>query len=71
MMFYAIEKQEPVILSLGRVDTPVFEHDANLATQGAYILKDYSDNDKPKQVIAVCGGKMMDNLFKALPKKTV
>ncbi len=68
MMFYAIEKQEPVILSLGRVDTPVFEHDANLATQGAYILKDYSDNDKPKQVIAVCGGKMMDNLFKALPK---
>ncbi len=67
MMFHAIAKQEPVILSLSRVDTPVFKHNAKLATQGAYILKNYKKNNKPKQVIAVCGGKMMDNLLKALP----
>lgn len=72
MLFYAMEKQEPIALSVARPGTPVFDRtthpEAKLATQGAYVFKDYAENGKPKKAIVICGGQTMANTLEALPE---
>ncbi len=79
MLFYAMQKGEPIALSVMRPNTPVFQRGhvpgfgfsvpaAKEACQGAYIFKDYSDSGKPKRTIAICGGQVMANVLQVLPE---
>lgn len=71
MLFYALEKGEPIALSVARPDTQVFDRSkypsAKLATQGAYVFKDYTNNGGKKRVLAVCGGQTMVNTLAIVP----
>jgi len=75
MLFYAIERNEPFVMSVARPNTPVFERNeatgvpsAREACNGAYVFQQYKNNGKVKLPIAVAGGGLMANLLKALPK---
>lgn len=78
MLFYALEKGEPVAFSVMRPATPVFKRgDSELgfnippareAVNGAYVFKPFSGNAKPKKVLAVCGGQVMANVLSVLPE---
>lgn len=73
MLFYALEKGEPIALSVARPDTPIFDRsgeipDAREAVKGAYVYKPYSDNGQEKLVLAVCGGQVMVNTLEILPE---
>lgn len=68
MLFGALEKNEPIILSLARTENTIFEHEASESTNGAYILKPYSENGNKKIVLAVSGGMLMENILSAVPK---
>ncbi|MFH1947375.1 MAG: thiamine pyrophosphate-dependent enzyme [Candidatus Magasanikbacteria bacterium] len=72
MLFYALEKGEPIALSVGRPNVPVLDRSngvapAREANNGAYIYKDYSNNDKEKKVLAICGSLTLKNTLEALP----
>ncbi|OGY88301.1 MAG: hypothetical protein A2319_03895 [Candidatus Kerfeldbacteria bacterium RIFOXYB2_FULL_38_14] len=71
MLFYALEKGEPIALSVARPDTAVFDRTAGIpaarsAVNGAYVFKPYQENGKEKVVLAVCGGQVMANLLEVL-----
>ena len=75
MLFLAIERNEPFVMSVARPNTPVFERNeitkvppAREACNGAYVFKNYSLNEKVKLPIVVAGGQMVANLLKALPQ---
>ncbi len=80
MLFYALEKGEPIALSVGRPNVPVLERDpstssgrgsvspASEANKGAYIYKDYSNNKKEKKVLAICGSLTLKNTLEVLPE---
>lgn len=73
MLFYAMEKGEPIALSVMRPDTPVFKRDngvppAKEAINGAYVFKQFSENDKKKVILAICGGQVMTNTLEILPE---
>ncbi len=72
MLFGALEKGEPIILSLSRRETTVWDRKeipaAINANNGAYIFRDYQKNDLPKKVLAVCGGMLLENVVAALPE---
>jgi len=78
MLFYAMDKGEPIALSVMRPNTPVFKRgdsglgfttpEAREACNGAYVFKDYSRNGKPGKVLAVCGGQVMANVLEMLPE---
>jgi transketolase len=73
MLFYALEKGEPVAFSEARPATPVFARDngvasAREAVNGAYVFKKFSENGKPKKVFAVCGGQVLANVLVNLPE---
>ena len=63
MLFSALEKQEPIALAVSRPGVPVYDKDSALSVNGAYILKDYDDNDKEKLVLAVSGSTVMVNVM--------
>jgi transketolase len=78
MLFYALEKGEPVALSVMRPGTPVFKRgeanglgfvtpSAREAVNGAYIFKPFAENGKKKVVLAICGGQVMVNVLEILP----
>ncbi len=77
MLFYALEKGEPIILSLYRPEMPVIKRDRSIppaieANLGAYIYKDFSDssllgNNKQKVVLAICGAQILQNTLEILP----
>jgi transketolase len=72
MLFYAMEKGEPIALSIMRPPTPVFKRGngvppARAAINGAYVFKQYSENGKTKVVLAICGGQVMANVLEILP----
>ncbi len=73
MLFYALEKGEPVAFSVMRPNTPVFERGegkappAKEAVNGAYVFRNFKDNGKKKIVLAVCGGQVLANVLEILP----
>jgi len=72
MLFYALEKGEPIALSVGRPNVPVLDRSngvasAREANNGAYIYKDYSNNGKEKKVLAICGSLTLKNTLEILP----
>jgi len=72
MLFYAMEKGEPVAFSVMRPNTPVFKRGngippAKEANNGAYVFKRFSDSGKRKIVLAICGGQVMANVLEILP----
>ena len=73
MLFGALEKGKPIILSVPRVETPVFERGRGCspsaaANLGAYIFQPFKNDGKKKITLAVCGGKLMGNLLPILPR---
>jgi len=77
MLFYALEKGEPIALSVARPNTPVFKRGDNgdysvpparEAVNGAYVFKPFRENKKPKKVLAVCGGQVLANILEILPE---
>jgi len=73
MLFYAMEKGEPIALSVMRPNTPVFKRGngippAKEAINGAYIFRQFSDSGKRKIVLAICGGQVMANVLEILPQ---
>ena len=81
MLFYALEKGEPIALSVGRPGVPVLDRSthstssgqagvasAREASNGAYIYKDYSNNGKEKKVLAICGSLTLKNTLEILPE---
>jgi len=72
MLFYALEKGEPIALSAMRPDTPVIKRGgdvppARAAINGAYVYKPFKDNGKQKTVLAICGAQMLFNTLEILP----
>jgi len=73
MMLYALEKGEPIALSVARPDTPIFDRTKGIppareACNGAYVYKNYSNNGHKKIVLAICGGQVMANTLEILPE---
>ena len=77
MLFYAMEKGEPVAFSVMRPNTPVFKRgpstdsgfavpEAKEAINGAYIFKDYSENGKKKICLAISGGQVLANVLEII-----
>ncbi len=73
MLFYALEKGEPIALSVMRPPTPVLKRSdgvppAREAINGAYVYKPFKENGKKKIVLAICGGQAMANTLAILPE---
>lgn len=72
MLFAALEKGEPIVLSLSRRETTVWDRTkyppAISANNGAYIFRDYDKNKLPKKVLAVCGPAMLENVMSIIPE---
>jgi len=73
MLFYALEKGEPIALSAMRPDTPVITRgngvpEAKAAINGAYVYKPFADNGKQKTILAICGAEMLFNTLEVLPE---
>ncbi|MBI4708723.1 MAG: hypothetical protein HY764_00785 [Candidatus Portnoybacteria bacterium] len=78
MLFYALKQGEPIALSVMRPGTPVLKRgeirpgwvvpQASEATNGAYVFKPFSENDKKKVVLAICGGQVLANVLEILPE---
>ena len=71
MLFYAMEKGEPIALSIMRPNTPVFIRgngvpEAREAINGAYIFKNYSENGKNKKCLAISGGQVLANILEIM-----
>lgn len=71
MLFYALEKGEPIALSLCRAATPVLERTRGVATaaanQGAYVFKPFFGRGKKQITLAVSGPYLLRNVLLALP----
>lgn len=72
MLFYALEKGEPIALSAMRPDTPVIKRGGDVppamaATWGAYVYKPFKENGKQKTVLAIAGAHMLFNTLEILP----
>jgi len=79
MLFYALEKGEPVAFSVMRPGTPVLKRGpaacygqdvpaAKEAINGAYVFKPFKEDGKNKIVLAICGGQVMANVLEILPE---
>jgi len=74
MLFYALEKGEPIALSVTRPDTVVFERekdgapDAREAVNGAYVYRQFKNSGGKKVVLAICGGQILINTLAILPE---
>ncbi len=79
MLFYALERGEPVAFSVMRPGTPVLKRGpgacygqdvpaAKEAINGAYVFKPFKENGKKKIVLVICGGQVMANVLEILPE---
>lgn len=73
MLFYAMEKGEPIALSIMRPNTPVLKRGngvppAREAINGAYVFKQFFENGKKKVVLAISGGQVLANVLEVLPE---
>ncbi|MFH1790013.1 MAG: 1-deoxy-D-xylulose-5-phosphate synthase N-terminal domain-containing protein [bacterium] len=72
MLFYALEKGEPIALSVMRPDTPVLKRGngvpfAREAVNGAYVYKKFNNDGKQKTILAISGTQTLLNTLEALP----
>jgi transketolase len=78
MLFSALEKGEPIALSVLRPPTPVFKRGlsadgkytipaAREAANGAYVFKPFVKNGRKKVALVVCGGQVLANVLTILP----
>ena len=72
MLFYALEKGEPIALSALRPDTLVIKRGgdvppAKAANDGAYVYKPFVNNGKKKTVLVICGAHMLFSTLEILP----
>ncbi len=72
MLFHAIEKGEPIALSVARPDTPVFKRGdgvppAREAVNGAYVFRNYQENGGKKVVLVISGMQVLVNTLESLP----
>ncbi len=72
MLFYALQRGEPVAFSVMRPPTPVLKRGdgvppAHEAINGAYVYKSFAGNGKRKVVLAICGGQVLANTLEILP----
>lgn len=78
MLFYAMEKGEPIAFSVMRPPTINFKRgkeacfgqdvpQAREAINGAYVFKPFRENGKKKTVLAICGGQVLANTLEILP----
>ncbi len=79
MLFSALEKGEPIALSVLRSATPVFKRGlssdakymvpvAREAVNGAYAFKPFAKNGKKKVALVICGGQVLANVLIILPE---
>jgi transketolase len=73
ILFSALEKGEPIVLALPRGDAKVLARggkipQASAAAEGAYVYKNYSENNKPKRAVIVSGAVVLENLISAMPQ---
>jgi len=80
MLFYALEKGEPIALSLMRPGTPVLDRSlgkstAKDSTLGAYVFKDYDEESKiknqelrTKKCLVISGTQVLLNTLEILPE---
>jgi len=79
MLFYSLEKGEPIALSVMRPPTPVFRRGLSVdgqyvvppareAINGAYVFKPFARNGKKQKVLAICGGQVLANVLAVLPE---
>ncbi len=71
MLFYALEKKEPIILALPRISTPVLNRESGGSstgdcTKGAYVYKKFENTGKKKIVLCVSGAVVMQNTLLAM-----
>lgn len=71
MLFYALEKGEPIALSLCRTATTVWDRSqgtgALLSTQGAYVYKPFFGKGLKKVTLVVSGVYLLKNVLLSLP----
>jgi len=73
MLFYALEKGEPIALSVMRPNTPVLKRGdgvppAREAVNGAYVYRQFKNNGNKKVVLAIAGVQTLLNTLEALPE---
>jgi transketolase len=73
MLFYAVERGEPVAFSVVRPPVPVLKRGdgvppARQANDGAYVFKPFAGNGRPRLVLAICGGQVLANVLQVLPE---
>ncbi len=82
MLFYALERGEPIVLSVYRPEQPVINRaivpPAISATNGAYVYKQFSNSplgrgrgglaDGRKLVLAICGMQVLLNTLEIIPE---
>lgn len=74
MLFYALEKGEPIALSLARPALPVLKRSAGApacaANQGAYVYYESKKKSagKKKIVLVICGAQLLLNAVEILPE---
>ena len=79
MLFYALERGEPVVFSVMRPGTPVLKRGpgvcsgqdvpaAKEAINGAYVFKPFKEDGKKKIILVICGGQVMANILEILPE---
>jgi len=70
MLFGALEKAEPIVLSVGRPNVPVIDRrghaSAREAVNGAYVYRDYNSSRGRKLCLVVSGSIMLENLEKII-----
>ncbi|HOX60764.1 MAG TPA: thiamine pyrophosphate-dependent enzyme [Candidatus Magasanikbacteria bacterium] len=70
MLFSALEKAEPIVLSVGRPNVPVIDRrnhaSAREAVNGAYIYRDYDSGRGRKLCLVVSGLIMLENTEKII-----
>jgi transketolase len=71
MLFYALEKGEPIVLAVPRNEMPVLDRknipDAREAGEGAYVYKDYSGKGARKICMPISGPQILQNVLTILP----
>lgn len=72
MLFGALEKGEPIALSLTRTEVPVIKRgnevpEAVCANDGAYVYKPFNGKGKSKKVLAISGAHLLENVLSILP----
>jgi len=68
LLFYALEKGEPIVLSVPRPSMPVLELNNSAAISGAYVFRKYKKNNKKKICLVISGPQILQNVMTIIPE---